>query len=306
MLTSTALCVCGSETQQVGVQLPTYADNVALPTFAFSNLLISPAHQTHNSKPAALGWLLWAQTGTDRWTDTISFHHIISVHYASSASNTHTRLTALFPGLPRSAGTRKVKPIWILLKQETVSGSGISWDICKSASHSRQITTPAPHRSVFYRPDALPAAQPTASKHWRHIVWADNTGNDSLKTHGSSLRPLYLLSWLGAVGFHWSKIINSPHALGWRAFMMTCLHWILGYMRLEIWCKIGLSADWCLCTALRTRSGACYYWIECPCQQQLLTRNGELTAKTFSTVAYTVSILLDDKHFQLWIWPNIS
>ena len=31
-------------------------------------------------------------------------------------------------------------------------------------------TTPAPHRSVFYRPDALPAAQPTASKHWRHGI----------------------------------------------------------------------------------------------------------------------------------------
>ena len=27
--------------------------------------------------------------------------------------------------------------------------------------------TPAPHHSVFYWPDALPAAQPTASKHWR-------------------------------------------------------------------------------------------------------------------------------------------
>ena len=27
---------------------------------------------------------------------------------------------------------------------------------------------PAPHYSVFYWPDALPAAQPTASKHWRH------------------------------------------------------------------------------------------------------------------------------------------
>jgi len=40
---------------------------------------------------------------------------------------THTRLTALFPGLPGWAGTRKVKAIWILLKQETVSGSGISW-----------------------------------------------------------------------------------------------------------------------------------------------------------------------------------
>ena len=83
-------------------------------------------------------------------------------------THTHTRLTALFPGLPGWAGTRKVKPIWILLKQETVSGSGISWAICKSAPRSRQITMPAPHHSkVFYRPDALPAAQPTASKHWR-------------------------------------------------------------------------------------------------------------------------------------------
>ena len=81
-------------------------------------------------------------------------------------SFTHTRtcLTALFPGLPRWAGTRKVKPIWILLKQETVSG--ISWAVCKSAPCCRQTTTPAPHHSVFYRPDALPAAQPTVSKHW--------------------------------------------------------------------------------------------------------------------------------------------
>jgi len=57
------------------------------------------------------------------------------------------------------------KTIWILLKQERVSGSGISWAICKSAPRSRQMTTLAPHHAVFYRPDALPAAQPTASKH---------------------------------------------------------------------------------------------------------------------------------------------
>jgi len=29
---------------------------------------------------------------------------------------------------------------------------------------------PAPHHSVFYRPHALPAAQPTASKHWGQSV----------------------------------------------------------------------------------------------------------------------------------------
>ena len=34
-----------------------------------------------------------------------------------SGTHTHTRSTALCPGLPGWAGTRKVKPIWILLKQ---------------------------------------------------------------------------------------------------------------------------------------------------------------------------------------------
>ena len=92
---------------------------------------------------------------------SIRYHPITHTH-----THTHTHLTALFPGLPRWAGTRKVKPISILLEQETVSGSGISWAVCKSAPRSRQITTPAPHHSVFYRPDALPATQPTASKHW--------------------------------------------------------------------------------------------------------------------------------------------
>jgi len=29
----------------------------------------------------------------------------------------------------------------------------------------RQITTPTPHHSIFNRPDALPDAQPTVSKH---------------------------------------------------------------------------------------------------------------------------------------------
>jgi len=83
------------------------------------------------------------------------------------SKHTHIRLMALCPGLPGWAGTRKVKPMWISLKQEIVSGRGISWAICKSAPRCRQITMPAPTTLFFYRPDALPAAQPTASKHWR-------------------------------------------------------------------------------------------------------------------------------------------
>jgi len=55
-----------------------------------------------------------------------------------------------------------------LLEQQTVSGSGISLTMCKSAPCPRQITTPASQHSVFYRPDAVPATQPTVSQHWRH------------------------------------------------------------------------------------------------------------------------------------------
>ena len=57
---------------------------------------------------------------------------------------------------------QKVKPIWILQKQQTVSGSGISWAICKSAPRSRHTTTPAPHHSVFLQA-GCPSCRPTNS-----------------------------------------------------------------------------------------------------------------------------------------------
>jgi len=113
---------------------------------------------------------------TGLWFNVLEYlFHLLSVFSSSTLmawhhkehTHTHTRLTALCPGLPGWAGTRKAKPIWILLKQEIVSGNGINWAMCKSAPRSRQITTPTPHHSVFYRPDALPATQPTVSEHWR-------------------------------------------------------------------------------------------------------------------------------------------
>jgi len=61
---------------------------------------------------------------------------------------------------------QKVKPFWILMKQEMMGGNDIRWTICKSfAYHTRQIAMPIPHH-CFYRPDTLPAAQSTASKHF--------------------------------------------------------------------------------------------------------------------------------------------
>ena len=88
--------------------------------------------------------------------------HIHTQQYRTYLCRTYTHLMAFFPGLPGWAGTRKVKPIWILLKQETVSGSDISWDICKSASRSRQITMPVPHHSSFLQ-TGCPSCRPTNS-----------------------------------------------------------------------------------------------------------------------------------------------
>jgi len=91
--------------------------------------------------------------------------HIEHTHM-HARTHTHTHLMALFwdyPGEP--VPETQNQSGFILLKQETVSGSGISWAICKSTPCSRQITMPTLHHSVFYRPDALPATQPTASKH---------------------------------------------------------------------------------------------------------------------------------------------
>ena len=87
-----------------------------------------------------------------------------------------------FPGLPRCAGTRKIKPLSILLKQETVSGSGISWAICKSAPRSSQITTPAPHQSVFLQAGCL-SCRPTDS-----VIALKQVAN----VHMSQLMPLPL------------------------------------------------------------------------------------------------------------------
>jgi len=70
---------------------------------------------------------------------------------------------------PNTGGVCKIGSFWSL-DQEIVSGSGISWVMCKSAPCSRQITMPPPHHC--YRPDALPANKPTASKHWRQKLYA--------------------------------------------------------------------------------------------------------------------------------------
>jgi len=122
----------------------------------------STPHSRQITTPAPQNSVLYRPDALPAVQPTASKHWRHSIQTIPTKNHTHTRLTALFPGLPKWDGTGKVKPIWILLKQETVSGSGISWTICKSAPRSRQITTPAPHHSSFLQA-GCPSCHPANS-----------------------------------------------------------------------------------------------------------------------------------------------
>ena len=82
--------------------------------------------------------------------------------------HTHTQpFNGLFSRTTWVGRYQKDKPFWILLKQEI---TGWQWHqlnhmqiICTSLQTDNHGSTSSLH--IFYRPDALPAAQPTASKH---------------------------------------------------------------------------------------------------------------------------------------------
>jgi len=122
----------------------------------------------------------------------------VTRHMQVATTHTHTHL---FNG-PLSGTTHvsryqkgKTNLLLILLKHETVSGSGISWAICKSAPRSRQITTPALHHSVFCRPDALPDTQATASEGHKTTAQRVQNCTHSNDTNTVSVNQSSLHSW---------------------------------------------------------------------------------------------------------------
>jgi len=91
--------------------------------------------------------------------------------HTHARTHTHTPVKRpLVQDYPGWAGTRKVKPVRILLEQETVSGNGISWAICKFASRSKQITMPAPYHSVFLQA-GCPSCRQTNSVKALKAIW---------------------------------------------------------------------------------------------------------------------------------------
>jgi len=94
--------------------------------------------------------------------------HVMTIRHTHT--HTHIRLTALFPGPPMWDGTRKVKLIWIFTEARDSEWQWHQLGHMQVCISLQRQPCQHPTTQVFYRPDALPAAQPTASKHWRHII----------------------------------------------------------------------------------------------------------------------------------------
>ena len=100
--------------------------------------------------------------------------HIIS----TSDTHTHTRLMALCPGLGERDDLRGPRgPLSRTTRVSRYQKGKTNMDFTEARDSEwqwhqlghMQVCMPAPHHSYFYRPEAFPAAQPTASKHIRHI-----------------------------------------------------------------------------------------------------------------------------------------
>jgi len=103
--------------------------------------------------------------------------------FSNNTHNTHKTVLLLFWNMSgttrvsryQKGKTRKVKTNLDLLEQETVSGSGICWAICKSAPHPRQ---PRQHPTTQFFTGQMPFLPPNQQRQSTNTITA-NAINDN-------------------------------------------------------------------------------------------------------------------------------
>jgi len=117
------------------------------------------------------------------WNGTMGFIHnwILEVcnftarspHISTSlccSDHTTTVFMAIFPGPLRWAGTRR-ELLDFMVQGKINRGRHTDNPAGRHSIWTNQC--PPPPSPIFYRPDALPATQPTTSKHWRQLAHWD-------------------------------------------------------------------------------------------------------------------------------------
>ena len=152
---------------------------------------------------------------------------LLKYFISHSTLNTHTHpFNGPMSGTTRVSRYRKVKPIWILLEQETVNGSGISWAICKSAPRSRQITMPTPHHSGFLQA-GCPSCRPTNSVKALKATVPPLTNNRNM-----ALRKANKCSQFKHI-FRW-KLLQSCDITGWASNQTTIFFTDSSWMKFQV------------------------------------------------------------------------
>ena len=138
-------------------------------------------------------------------------------------------------------------------------GSGISWTICKqSAPRFRQITTPRPHQSIFYKLYALPDAQPNGvkalkavelslkvgtSKFWkRQLGVADDCDKQTtMPVYHTERPPLCTAQWV------WPSMSCGFACSCWKLYIfavLQCLEALSCILRLTCYWFVGQMQRW--------------------------------------------------------------
>ena len=136
----------------------------------------------------------WCTRIREKTTQFSSVALTTSFPYHSNKPPHHNRFTALFPGPSGWAGARR-ELLDFMVQGKINTGRHTDHPAGRHFIQTKQCPPPpSPH--ILYRPDALPAAQPTASKHWRqqrlHTIqtkfihkkqWTKNSNKQRLMYH---------------------------------------------------------------------------------------------------------------------------
>ena len=128
--------------------------------------------------------------------------------YKPSKQQQQYLVIGLLSGNTRVSRCQKSKTNLDFTEPRTVSGSGISWAIYKSAPHPRQIITPAPHHSVFLQA-GCPSCHPTNNvKVGRTIIKNMNKKNVTTYLLSHICRSLPLANRFSCFQFHFLASTN--------------------------------------------------------------------------------------------------
>ena len=116
--------------------------------------------------------------------------------------------------------------------------------VCTSLQSDNHTSTPS---LSFYRPDVLPAAQPTASKHWRQGIFNNHFTANSLKS-----LPMEKI---------WKSVKiweNHGHEFGGVVFGLPCILQLLTQLCSQVLLSIAFIFRYILCWTVQSSASSLY------------------------------------------------